>query len=83
MTFFNQFLCFYTFCATKFLLWQAAEPSDRKSHEKAPDMTEKRMPRVKKLVKEFCPIFCFRPPKIFRQLFQYQPLKSLGFIPLP
>ena len=28
--------------AAKFLLRQTAEPSDRKSHEKAPDMTEKR-----------------------------------------
>ena len=37
------------FRVTKFLLWQAAEPSDRKSHEKAPDMTEKRMPGVQVL----------------------------------
>ena len=27
-------------CEAKFLLWQAAEPSDRKSREKAPGKTE-------------------------------------------
>jgi hypothetical protein len=34
----------HQFRVAKFLLWQAAEPSDRKSYEKAHDMTENRMP---------------------------------------
>ena len=35
------------FFVAKFLLRQAAEPSDRKSNEKAPDKTENRMQRAK------------------------------------
>ena len=34
-------------CEAKFLLWQAAKPSDRKSHEKAPGKTEKVSAEVK------------------------------------
>ena len=42
-----HFTIILSFRATKFLLRQVAEPSDRKSHEKDPDMTEKVSVEVK------------------------------------